>query len=128
MLYHKIINALAAKRLDLGMSDVYIARHAGLSQPTVNRILSGQHKSARMDHIIAIAAVLGMECGISDIADANRMRQDRAVKSAWKLAEATQATMALEGQGLGRKEREDLMARERLRLLAGPNSKLWTDE
>ena len=128
MLYREIINRLAGKRQELGMSDTYIAHKAGLSQPTVNRILSGRHSSARLDHIIAIAEVLGMKCQMLDTKDAESMRYERARHVARKLAETTQATMALEGQGLKWKNIKDIMGREISKLLAGSNKKLWSDK
>jgi transcriptional regulator with XRE-family HTH domain len=128
MRYREIINRLAGKRQELGMSDTYIAQKAKLSQPTVNRILSGRHASARLDQIIAIAEVLGMNCQILDAKDAENMRHERARHLARKLAETTQATMALEGQGLKPKSVKDMTGREISKLLAGPNKKLWSDK
>lgn len=127
MNYGDMIRALALKRHQLGMTDTYVACHSGVSQPTVNRILSGRHRTARLDQVLAIARVLGVELDLRDVADAGEMRRQKVESRVSKIAGRVAGTMALEGQGLSDREQQTLIDREILKFLAGPDRKIWSD-
>lgn len=127
MRYNQIISEMAARKEKLGLTDSKIARLSGVSQPVVNRILKGRHKTARLDQIIAIADVLDLRITIREMADAMDLRRKQAEKKADQIIRMVQATSALEGQGLDKKTLEDMREQTVIELLAGPDSVLWEE-
>ena len=57
--YTEIINKLNRQKERLGMTNPVLAERSGVSQPTIQRILSGKSPSVHFDHILAIADILG---------------------------------------------------------------------
>lgn len=52
---------LTAKLQEKGWSETELGRRAGVSQPTVNRILKGESDNPRIDNVINIAKALGLD-------------------------------------------------------------------
>ena len=61
MNYIEMVNLLSERKLKLGMSEAHIAARSKVSQPTVHRIFSGNHKNAGFEDMMTIAKVLGVE-------------------------------------------------------------------
>ena len=128
MFYNEIINALALRKHELGMRDSHVARKSGVSQPVVHRIFAGKHKTARLDQMIAIAAVLGvsLEAVMNEKAVEMRLREAR--KKAKKIVSMVQGTSSLESQGLEKNVLKDMEQQSIHEFLAGPQGHLWDDD
>ena len=129
MYYQKFVNILAERKLKLGMSESLIAHRASLSQPTVHRILSGQHHKTSWNDMIAIAEVLGLVSGSLDFKfqPVDEMLDNQATMLATAIVGINQATNQLEGQGLAPDEKEKLIYQSKLKLLTGPRGYLWME-
>ena len=60
-----LFDQLDRRRARLRMSKADLARRAGVSLPTIRRLLSGREDRARTDIVAAIAAALGVEVRLS---------------------------------------------------------------
>ena len=56
----QLIAAIEAERVKRDLSETELARAAGVNQPTVHRILSGQSKSPRLENLHALAKAVGI--------------------------------------------------------------------
>lgn len=124
MNYTTISGVLAMQKRHLGLTEAQIARDTGISQPTVNRIFSGRHHRAAWNDIAAIAHRLGVEI-IAESNNAYAMIMRRAEEVAQDIAEATQATSQLEGQGFSEDKQAEFVHQTKAELLAGPKRRLW---
>lgn len=122
-------NLFSDRREQLGMSDYDIARLSGVSQPTIYRFLSGQNQNISAANLIRIAETLGFHVGVEfeESVSAEEYRARRANKKAEEIVRATQATSALEGQGLDKQALKNMKERIKQKLLAGPAKNLWAD-
>ena len=114
---------LDARRVALGMTIDALARRAGVSASTVERVLSGRHAAASFKAVERIAAALGAAIRIEPVADVTAMRLAQA------NFKAEQALGPL-SDGPGEADRLRLAAqRDRAvhQFLAGSNRKLWSD-
>lgn len=124
---------LDSRRASLGMSKVDLAHRAGVSLPTVQRLLSGREGRARVDILGTIAAALGVEVRLSgspsvyELSDASAFRAERAREKAAHLAKLVQGTMALEAEGVDGRALERVEAQNFHALLAGSGRRLWGD-
>lgn len=115
------------------MSRAILARRAGVSLPTVNRILSGKQSGATLGNVHAIAAALGVEVRIgshpkiAETIGVDEFRKQQATAKARRLARMVQGTMALEAQAVDQKTLKGLMEGNVHRLLAGSNRRLWDE-
>ena len=127
----QVFRALDARRKSLGMSKTDLARRAGVSVPTVLRLLSGREKRARTDIVAAVAAALGVEVRLSaspevhELCRASSFREKQARAKAKRLASLVQGTMALEAEAVGTEVLQDLEEENTHALLAGPKRRLW---
>ena len=122
---------LDGRRVRLGMSKADLARRAGVSLPTVQRLLSGRETRARTDIVAAIAAALGVEVRLSDSphvhesTDVSSFRMAQARAKARRLARLVQGTMALEAEAVGEGVLAQVEEQNVHALLAGPGRRLW---
>lgn len=122
---------LDRRRARLGMSKADLARRAGVSLPTVQRLLSGRESRARTDIVAAVAAALGVEARLCDspyvyeTTKASAFRQEQAKAKATRLAKLVLGTMALEAEAVSPHVLEELVERNVHALLAGPGRRLW---
>ncbi len=125
----RLANFLSARRERLGMSDYHIAAFSGVSQPTIYRFLSGKNLNISAANLIKIAQALGTDIGpdLHETYDIEEFREKRAAYKAERIARATQATAALEGQGVDEKALSDMKERLKHKILAGSNKNLWAD-
>lgn len=106
------------------MSMAALARRSGVSLPTVQRILSGNHSTASFASVLAISDALGVEI---------EMKSDReftkqvATEKARRLVGAVQATSALEGQAVEPHKLSELIDSTVHTLMAGSRRKLWAE-
>ena len=121
------LRKLDLRRRRLGMSRPVLARRAGVSLPTVHRILSGRETSPSVSTVQAIASALGMTVQIVETIDADELREEQAQRKAAKLSAMVQGTMGLEGQAVDAATLERLTNRNVHRLLAGSGRKLWEE-
>ncbi|MBI1327962.1 MAG: helix-turn-helix domain-containing protein [Alphaproteobacteria bacterium] len=130
MSYQKIINKLAERKLTLGMSEEYIARKAGLARSRVHRLLAGTDKSASIQDIEKIAAVMGLQAQIvlSEKQTPQEIINKQAGAIARKIEKITQATVQLEQQGLSKDARHRLRADKLFEILAWPRRNLWLQD
>jgi len=115
------------------MSKADLARRAGVSLPTIRRLLSGRESRARTDTVAAIAAALGVQVRLSETqyvhettdVSAFRMRQARA--KAKRLAGLVRGTMALEAETVTEDLLDEIEEQNVHALLSGPARRLWGD-
>jgi len=128
-----VYTQLNSRRVRLGMSKADLARLAGVSLPTVRRLLSGREGRARVDILGAIADALGVEVRLSstpsvhESSDPSVFREARAKEKAAHLAKLVQGTMALEAEAVDAQVVEQMTAETVHSLLAGPKRRLWGD-
>jgi transcriptional regulator with XRE-family HTH domain len=123
----RLTSQLEKRRRELRMSKTVVARRAGVSLPTVNRILSGKEKRPGLPYVQAIAEALGVEVRLAEVADAYAMREQQATEKARQLVGMVQSNMALEGQGVGNEAIERMVRQTVHELMAGPSRRLWED-
>jgi transcriptional regulator with XRE-family HTH domain len=114
------------RRQELGMSRAMLAQRSRLSLPTINRLLSGHHTAPSFATVLAVAKVLGMEISAMPTAGSEEIRQRQAHDKARRLVGLVQGTCALDGQGLERREMEEMIARTARELLRSKR-KLWAE-
>lgn len=126
MNYQYLANILAKQKHDLGMSEAYIAQQAGVSQPTVHRILSGRHNRAAWNDVAAIAGVLKIQITIQ-AEDPETILDRRAQAMAETMTRINRASNQLEGQGFSDSAKQK-MTRETKAWLRERPKKLWWEE
>jgi len=130
------INLNTARRLDdrrkqLGMSRAALAKLAGVSEPTVTRVLTGREPSPGVATLQALALALqiefriGQNVEIRDVIPAQKYREQRAREKAKRLVSLVQGTMALEAQAVDESTVREMVKQTVHELMAGPNRKLW---
>ena len=114
------------RRTRLGMPMRVVAERAGVSLPTVQRIMSGKHENVALGAVIKVARALGAEVAIQppSATDTEAIRKRQAYAKARRLAAMAQATSALEGQAVGRTVVEGVVERIAHDLLRSRH-KLW---
>jgi transcriptional regulator with XRE-family HTH domain len=121
------LHQLELRRQQLGMSKKSLAKRSGVSQATVNRILSGKEASPTLPNIQAIATALGAGLQIGPVQDVHEFRKSQAQAKAKRLVRMVQGTMALEAQAVESRIIEQLVEQTMCELMAGPQRKLWDD-
>ncbi len=109
------------------MSRAALAKRAGVSEPTVNRILSGREASPKLSNVAAIAEALGLELCLHPVMDEETLREHQAEEKARAMAKMVQGTMGLEAQALDQSGYERLVSRTKHKLLAGSDRRLWEE-
>lgn len=127
----QILSQLDRRRARLGMSKADLARRAGVSLPTVQRLLAGRDERPRTDILMAIAVALGVEVRLSEspcvfeTTEVSAFREAQARAKARRLARLVQGTMALEAEAVGADVLDDIEEENVHALLAGPARRLW---
>jgi transcriptional regulator with XRE-family HTH domain len=127
----RVFAQLDRRRARLGMSKADLARRAGVSLPTVHRLLSGRDRRARIDIVAATAAALGVEVRLCETpyvhesTEVSAFREAQARAKAKRLVRLVQGTMALEAEAVGTDVLEDMEERNVHALLAGSGRRLW---
>jgi transcriptional regulator with XRE-family HTH domain len=115
------------------MSKADLARRAGVSLPTIRRLLSGREDRARTDIVAAIAEALGVEVRLGqtqyvhETIDVSAFRMLQARAKARKLARLVQGTMALEAEAVAEDVLDEIEEQNVHALLAGSGRRLWGD-
>jgi transcriptional regulator with XRE-family HTH domain len=121
------------RRHQLRMPKRILAKRAGVSLPTINRILSRKDQNPRLLNVRAIAAALGVDvllgtettvCATQSVHD---FRKAQATAKANRLVKAVQGTMGLEAQAVDAETLRQMIEQTTAELLAGPPRKLWGD-
>jgi len=123
--YHGIIEHLKQQKDHLGMNISVLSERSGVSEPTVQRILSGKHPSAHFAHVLAIAQALGVDLGARVAIDAETMRREQAKKKAETIMRLVRGNSALEGQGLSPAAYQNMLHKTMNELLSGSKQALW---
>ncbi len=121
-----IFQELEKRRTELQMPRAMLARRSGVSLPTVNRILSGQHSGATFANVVALAEALGIELTAVRQGTSSEFREKQATRKARNLVRLVQGTSALEGQGLDQEELDELIGRTSKELFL-TKRKLWAE-
>jgi len=127
----EVFSQLDSRRRRLRMSKADLARRAGVSLPTVQRLLAGRESRPRIDIVTAIAVALGVEVRLgavpcvheSTTVSAFRLAQARS--KARRLARLVQGTMALEAEAVSEPVVDELEEQNVHSLLAGSARRLW---
>ena len=122
-----LFEKLETRRRELGISQAALADRSGVSLPTVHRILSGHGSAVRMENILAITQVLGMDLEAVPRMDAQDILQQQARKKAEKLVRMVQGTSALEAQGVSARHIGQMIRKTVKELLAGSRRRLWAE-
>lgn len=115
-------------RLQLGMSQKALAKHAGLPQSTVSRVEQGQ-RDASLSTINKILDALSCDVVIAPVLkeSIDAIRRKQAKKMAKKRVHYLKGTMNLEEQKPDEAFLDTLLQEEENRLLQGPAHKLWEE-
>ena len=122
-----LLQKLDMRRRELGLSRAALAHASGVSLPTVNRILSGQHSQASWSNILSIARTLGLNVEFKPVAEVQQVREHQAQIKAEQLIQMVQSTSALEGQAMDAASLEQMKSKTIHELLAGSNRTLWAE-
>lgn len=128
-----LLKQLEKRRVSLAMSKAAVARRAGVSRPTVNRILSGAERRPGIEHVQRIATALGVEVrlgpqsSVHEVFNAFDFRKLRAHEKARQLMRMVQGTMALEAQAVDNAVIDQLVEETACKLIAGSSRRLWED-
>ena len=114
-----------ARRRELRLSYRALGARAGVSEPTVKRILNGNADTASFATVVAILRALGLGVTIEPSQSATQMRREAARRKARELARLVQGTIGLEAQGVDARTLDDIAAQIEIDLLAGPARRLW---
>lgn len=117
---------LDARRRALGMSHRVLARRAGVSEPTVKRVLSGKGPDTSHRHFEAIAAALGLTMRLEG-EDELVLRQRAAQRKAEWLVRQVQGTSGLEAQGVDVATLSAMVEQTYHELMAGPARRIWEE-
>jgi hypothetical protein len=126
---------LDSRRRELGIPYRVLSELSGVSQPVIQRLLTGKLEAPRLPSVLAVARVLGL--GILRILEdgsikfdssvnAQTLREQQARKKAKKLVGMVQGTSALEGQAVGEADYQAMVEHTDHDLLAGSNHRLWS--
>lgn len=124
---------LEQRRKSIQMTKKMLAERAGMSLPTVNRILSGREKRLTIGSVEAIARVLGVvvrfgaTAGFEEVETSFAVREKQATAKAKRLVRMVQATMGLEAQAVGDAVLDEMVKQTTCELLAGSKHRLWSD-
>jgi transcriptional regulator with XRE-family HTH domain len=122
-----LLKSLDARRRELGLSYELLSKRSGVSRPTVQRILSGNHAAASFANIVAIAESLGVSVHFDSAVDVRDLRREQAERKAKKLVSLVQGTSGLECQAVDSKTVESMVEQTTHELLAGSTRKLWSE-
>lgn len=122
----KIINQLKLQKKYLGVGCAVIAQKSGVSEPTINRILSGKHPSAHFSHVLAIAEVLGVDLG-ARAKDPELMKREQATKKAKQIMRLVRGNSALEGTATSNDAYKRMINKTVSELMAGSTRALWAE-
>ena len=123
----KHLRSLDKRRRDLGISLSSLARLSGVSMPTVQRILSGNHRGASFVNVMAIADALEMDLPPTPRATARKTMRTKAEAKARLLVSMVQGTSALEAQAVDQETQQEMVEQTVHELLAGSRRALWSD-
>jgi transcriptional regulator with XRE-family HTH domain len=124
-------HCLENRRRAIGMTKTAVAQRAGVSLPTVNRILSGKEKRLTLENIEAIAKALGVvirlgaETAFVEVDSGPEMRRKQAERKARQIVMLVQGTMALESQAVEPCQLQEMIQQTTHELLAGSRRDLW---
>ncbi len=118
---------LDTRRRELGLSYELLSKRSGVSRPTVQRVLSGNHAQASFANVVAIAESLGLAVRLDSTVDVRNLKSEQAKRKAKKLVSLVQGTSGLEGQAVDKKAIESMVEQTTHELLAGSKRKLWSE-
>jgi transcriptional regulator with XRE-family HTH domain len=118
------IHILDQRRRDLGLTAETLASLSGVSVATVKRILRGAD-GARWDNVVAVANALEMQVQLTPARSTSEVIESQAEAKADRAVRLTQATSALEAQGVSEEALRDMRGRAKLQLLRGSRRALW---
>lgn len=121
-----IFDALDARRKALGLSCAAVARQAGVSLRTVQRVMGGDDSNVTLSTLLRVADVLGVRLGMESL-DLNEVRKRRAEIKARRLVGLVQGTMGLEAAAVDNATLSQLHQQTVRDLLRGSNRRLWED-
>jgi transcriptional regulator with XRE-family HTH domain len=121
-----LVAQLNWQREQLGLSCAALARRAGLSLRTVQRVLAAEETDPGFATMLALAECLGVKIRI-DAENVETVRRDQAQRKARRLVSMVQATSALESQAISPEAINALEARTVAELLGGSSRRLWAE-
>jgi len=122
-----ISRRLNDRREKLGISCSVLAKRAGMSLRSVQRILSGEETNPGFQTVTSLARELGVGIRLDDEMDVRAVRQRQAEQKAERILAIVQGTSALEAQAVSPQTMRDLHEKTVHELLAGSPRRLWAD-
>jgi transcriptional regulator with XRE-family HTH domain len=128
-------NTLDSRRRELGISYSALAALSGVSQPALQRLLTGKVEAPALTSVEAVARVLGigavrfLENGSIDFeprSSAEALRKCQAWRKAGQLVGLAQGATATEGQEVEDVDYQAMVVRTYHELLSGSNQRLWS--
>jgi hypothetical protein len=126
---------LSIRRRELGIPYSALSQISGVSQPSVQRLLSGRLRAPRFDSVIAVARALELDrmriledgsLKFEPTSTAQQVREKQARRKAELLVGMVQGTSALEGQAVSDAAIRAMVDSTFHKLLAGSNHRLWS--
>ena len=124
-----LMDQIAARKKQLGMSYAALATRSGVSEPTLKRMLSqdeAESHSPRLDRLAAVMEALGMSLMAGPALPVDEFRFREADAKARRLVRLVQGTSALEEQAVDSDVFERMVEDARRELLDGSSRRLWT--
>ncbi len=123
--FEKVITELNLQKDRLGISYRAISKRTDISEATLQRIFSGNHKTTHFAHMLLIADVLGVDIMARIARSAEDIRKEQAEKKADYLIRLIKGNSALEGQGSSPKAYRRMKDKTVNELLSGSKRLLW---
>ena len=118
--------SLERRRKELGMSRTALARHSGVSLPSINRMLNDGIDKATLCRVRAVAGALGMEVAVVPTCSSLELQEREARSKAKKIVQLVQGTSALEGQAVDGPTVQDMTSKTVHELMSGSKRRLWS--
>jgi len=120
-----IVSELDGRRKELRMSYAVVAKFAGVSLRTTQRLLSGEAEDVRLSTLSGIGRAMGVTVRLAATCGARAFRRKQARRKAERLVGLAQGSAALEGQAVPKKELEKIIQRVADELAVGKGIRLW---
>lgn len=121
-----LLGELENRRRRLRMPRNALAKRAGVSLPSLHRMLVVRDPGCSWASVLRVAEALGMSITAEARLSPQQFRHRQATKKAERLVSLLQGTSSLEGQGLDREELDDMVIETAAELMTSKR-KLWAE-
>ncbi len=123
--YQSIVESLDERRKSLGLSHRQIARMAGISHPTSQRLFSRKNASISFETVAKVAHLLGMELQCTPVIPESELLFQAARSRAHILAKATMEAMGDPPESDTNNNLKKIEETIFMELLRGSRARIW---